>query len=80
MNNAGIEKVLDIELVPIKQMKKVADVNFYGMVRITKAFLPMIRQTKGKIHIVYGEIQKTLIVSCTLIISYKLKGKSIHYL
>ena len=47
MNNAAIERVFDIELVPIEQMKKLAEVNFYGMVRVTKAFIPMIRKSKG---------------------------------
>ena len=47
VNNAAIERVLDIELVPIEQMKKLAEVNFYGMVRVTKAFIPMIRKSKG---------------------------------
>ena len=51
MNNAGIERGLDIELVPVEQMKRIAEVNFYGMVRVTKAFIPMVRQTKGIIHV-----------------------------
>ncbi|XP_072033045.1 D-beta-hydroxybutyrate dehydrogenase, mitochondrial-like [Amphiura filiformis] len=29
--------------------QKVADVNIYGMIRVTKAFLPMIRRNKGRI-------------------------------
>ena len=47
MNNAAIERILDVDLVPIDQMKRVAEVNLYGMVRVTKAFIPMIRKSKG---------------------------------
>ena len=39
--------ILDIELAPIELMKRLAEVNFYGMVRVTKAFIPMLRLTKG---------------------------------
>ena len=49
VNNAAIRRDLDIELVPVELMKRVAEVNFYGMVRVTKAFIPMIRKSKGKI-------------------------------
>ena len=48
VNNAAIERILDVELVPLEQMKRLADVNFYGIVRVTKAFIPMIRKSKGK--------------------------------
>ena len=47
MNNAAIERILDVDLVPIDQMKRVAEVNLYGMVRVTKAFIPLIRKSKG---------------------------------
>ena len=47
VNNAAIQRVGDIELTSLELMKRVADVNFYGMVRVTKAFLPMIRKSKG---------------------------------
>ena len=47
VNNAGIQRVGDIELISLDQMKRVAEVNFYGQVRITKAFIPMIRKSKG---------------------------------
>lgn len=49
VNNAAIERILDVELVPLEQMKRLAEVNFYGIVRVTKAFIPMIRKSKGRI-------------------------------
>ena len=48
VNNAAIKSFGDIELVSVEEMKTVAEVNFYGMVRVTKAFISMIRQSKGK--------------------------------
>ncbi|XP_060561671.1 D-beta-hydroxybutyrate dehydrogenase, mitochondrial-like [Ruditapes philippinarum] len=49
INNAGIELAAEIEFASIEMMKHVADVNFYGMVRVTKAFLPLIRKTRGRV-------------------------------
>ena len=47
VNNAAIEPFGDIEFIPVDEMKTVAEVNFYGMVRVTKAFILMIRESKG---------------------------------
>ncbi|XP_060561672.1 D-beta-hydroxybutyrate dehydrogenase, mitochondrial-like [Ruditapes philippinarum] len=49
INNAGIELAAEIEFASIDMMKRVADVNFYGMVRVTKAFLPLIRKARGRV-------------------------------
>ena len=49
MNNAGIRRVGDIELIPLEQTKRVAEVNLYGTVRVTKAFIPLIRKSKGNL-------------------------------
>ncbi|KAK6174806.1 hypothetical protein SNE40_013384 [Patella caerulea] len=49
VNNAGINFVGDIEFCTMKQYLDIGNVNMYGMVRVTKAFLPLIRQTKGRI-------------------------------
>lgn len=37
VNNAEIEHILDIAVVSLEHMKQVAEVNFNGMVRVTKA-------------------------------------------
>jgi len=37
----------DIELATIDQYKQCADVNLFGMIRMIKACLPFIRQSKG---------------------------------
>lgn len=50
MNNAGVlGYVCDGEILPIKMYKKCLDVNFIGSVEITQVFLPLIRQSKGRI-------------------------------
>ncbi|KAA0724068.1 Estradiol 17-beta-dehydrogenase 2 [Triplophysa tibetana] len=50
VNNAGVlGYVGDGEILPIKLYKKYFDVNFIGSVEVTQVFLPMIRQSKGRI-------------------------------
>jgi len=39
-NNAGIAYVGDVEVTPFKDMERVIDVDFWGVVNGTKAFLP----------------------------------------
>ncbi|XP_070567833.1 D-beta-hydroxybutyrate dehydrogenase, mitochondrial-like [Ptychodera flava] len=56
-NNASVTLRGEIELTPVEVFKQAAEVNVYGMVRITKAVLPQIRRTKGRIvnmHDMYG--------------------------
>lgn len=47
VNNAGIDCLGDIEFCPMEFYRRVADVNLFGMVHVTKTFLPMIRKSKG---------------------------------
>ncbi|XP_033735487.1 D-beta-hydroxybutyrate dehydrogenase, mitochondrial-like [Pecten maximus] len=49
VNNAGFNIYGDVELVTIDQYKKCMDVNLYGMIRVTKACLPLIRKCKGRV-------------------------------
>lgn len=48
VNNAGVNITADVELTTMKYFELVNDINYLGMVRVTKQFLPMIRQSKGK--------------------------------
>ena len=48
VNNAGLNFLGDIELVTMRQYERIINVNALGMVRVTKAFLPLLRQSKGK--------------------------------
>ena len=54
-NNAGIvntvkeNKGLSVEYVPMDAVREVFEVNFFGLLRVTKAFLPLIRRRQGRI-------------------------------
>ncbi|KAL3873538.1 hypothetical protein ACJMK2_036638 [Sinanodonta woodiana] len=49
VNNAGIYMHGEVELSSIDAFKKCAEVNLYGLIRVTKAFLPLVRKSKGRI-------------------------------
>jgi len=49
VNNAGIFRVGHVEWGPLEDYQKVFDVNVLGMARVTRAFLPLIRKSKGRV-------------------------------
>ncbi|XP_053315568.1 D-beta-hydroxybutyrate dehydrogenase, mitochondrial-like [Spea bombifrons] len=49
VNNAGISTFGEVEFTSIEKYKEVADVNLWGTIRVTKAFLPLIRRAKGRV-------------------------------
>ena len=49
MNNAGIVIAGPIEWTPLERMKHIADVNLWGMIEVTKTFLPLIKETQGRV-------------------------------
>lgn len=49
INNAGIAKVGPIEWQTVDEYKRVADVNLWGLIDVTKAFLPLIKMAKGRV-------------------------------
>ncbi len=49
VNNAGIASGGPIEGLSLDEWRKVFDVNLFGMVEMTQKFLPLIRQTKGRV-------------------------------
>lgn len=46
-NNAGLTRLGDVVNTPLESMEQIIDVNFWGVVRMTKGFLPQLIQTKG---------------------------------
>ncbi|ETE56871.1 hypothetical protein L345_17417, partial [Ophiophagus hannah] len=48
VNNAGISTFGEVEFTSMDTYKEVAEVNLWGTIRTTKAFLPLIRRAKGK--------------------------------
>ena len=49
MNNAGILKTLPIEWSPLNTFKRIADVNLWGMIDVTKTFLPLVKKARGRV-------------------------------
>ncbi|KAJ9589699.1 hypothetical protein L9F63_017105, partial [Diploptera punctata] len=49
VNNAGWSTFGHVEWVPISVCKKSLEVNVWGMMRVIRAFLPLIRNSKGRI-------------------------------
>ena len=49
VNNAGVSLNGPLELVPTSEIKQLMDVNVLGLLAVTKAFLPLLRQNKGRI-------------------------------
>lgn len=46
-NVAGIARVGTFDETPLSSFETVMDVNFYGVVRMSKAFLPQLKETRG---------------------------------
>jgi NAD(P)-dependent dehydrogenase (short-subunit alcohol dehydrogenase family) len=49
INNAGISVVGPLELVPLEAWRRQFEVNVIGLVAVTQAFLPQLREAKGRI-------------------------------
>lgn len=50
VNNAGIVVAAELDFGPdLSDCKRIIDVNLMGMIKVTRKFLPLIRQSKGRI-------------------------------
>ncbi len=49
VNNAGIAVTGPIELVPLDELRRQFEINVFGQVAVTQAFLPLIRAARGRI-------------------------------
>jgi NAD(P)-dependent dehydrogenase (short-subunit alcohol dehydrogenase family) len=49
VNNAGIAVSGPVEYLPIEEVRKQLEVNFIGQVAVTQAFLPLLRQSRGRV-------------------------------
>ncbi len=49
VNNAGIAVTGPLELVPLEQLRRQFEVNVFGQIAVTQAFLPLIRTARGRI-------------------------------
>lgn len=49
VNNAGIPMAGPMEILPMADIRRTMEVNFFGHVAVTQAMIPMIREAKGRI-------------------------------
>ena len=49
VNNAGIAVAAPLELLPVEELRRQFDVNVFGQVAVTQAFLPLLRLHRGRI-------------------------------
>nr|CAD7264825.1 unnamed protein product [Timema shepardi] len=49
INNAGVLALGETELMPVEIFQRIIEVNTIGSVRVTKAFLPLVRKSKGRL-------------------------------
>jgi NAD(P)-dependent dehydrogenase (short-subunit alcohol dehydrogenase family) len=49
VNNAGVSNAIPFELQSTESFEHILDVNLLGVVRVTKAFLPLLREHQGRI-------------------------------
>lgn len=47
VNNAGVTTFGDVEFTHLDKYREVADINLWGTVRVTQAFLPLVRRARG---------------------------------
>ena len=49
INNAGTVVAAPAELIPVHEYQRQFDVNYFGMIRVSQMFLPLVRLKKGRI-------------------------------
>jgi len=49
VNNAGFGLAGPIEFQPLEDFRQQMEVNFMGVVAVTKAFIPLLRQGRGRV-------------------------------
>lgn len=49
VNNAGIAITGPIEWIPLQKSKRVANVNLWGMIDVTKTFLSLVKKSRGRV-------------------------------
>jgi NAD(P)-dependent dehydrogenase (short-subunit alcohol dehydrogenase family) len=49
VNNAGIAVPGPLEFLPVDELRRQFEVNFFGAIAVTQAFLPMLRVSRGRI-------------------------------
>jgi NAD(P)-dependent dehydrogenase (short-subunit alcohol dehydrogenase family) len=55
INNAGIDIYFPLSEAPIDYIKKIFGINFFGVIRVNLAFLPLLKKPGGRIIIIGSE-------------------------
>lgn len=56
INNAGISQMGAVEELPVEKIRELFETNFFGMIELTKAFLPQMRQRRKGFIINIGSL------------------------
>lgn len=64
--NAGIAAVGPVEWNSMERIKKIFEVNVFGHIRVTKAFLPLLKKSKGRLVIVTSGLCRATIPGITV--------------
>src|SRR2546421_8474105 len=59
VNNAGIVIQGPVELVPLKALRRQFEVNVFGTIDVTQAFLPLLRNAGGRVINISGAAART---------------------
>ena len=49
INNAGVCRIGPLDWQSLEEMKKIADVNLWGLIDVTKTFLPLLKMSGGRL-------------------------------
>ena len=49
VNNAGIGFISPLEFFPMDEVRRIFEINVFGLLAVTQAFLPLLRQNRGRI-------------------------------
>ena len=58
VKNAGVSAFGEVEFASLDNYKNMAEINLWGTVRVTKAFLPLIRKARGTWWAVWQDSEK----------------------
>lgn len=48
-NNAGVGQTSPVEHTPLDKLREIFEINLFGQIAVTQAFLPLVRMAKGRI-------------------------------
>ncbi len=78
VNNAGVLWGFEVELTDLEYFKETMEVNGFGPIRVTKAFLPLLRQSRGRIVNITSMGSKLLTLFPLFLKNFKLLSCSLY--